>query len=107
MEAADVEKPWFGVDAGGRGAKRRTDDLTERCGLDPRNGQVRFLSGFYGGRCIGQTEPSPTWSPVYGSDPTQSFYVDATYPVITDPRYYVPSVPYYQVLGGQVPDRLE
>ena len=65
-----------------------------QCSPDPNTGAVRFYSAFYK-RCIDQRTPSPTWSPVYGSNPAGPFFVDASYAPITDSRYFVPQVPYY------------
>jgi hypothetical protein len=114
LEAREVDKPWIGAGELQEGVfndwtgevARPVDDLSRGCSLDPKTGKVRFRSAFYKGACISQTTPSPTWSPVYGSNPAESFYVDASYPKITDPRYYVPQIPYYQVLGSSHPEGL-
>jgi hypothetical protein len=90
LEAPEVERPWnlYGSRPGEVIAPVRS------CPPDPKTGAIRFYSAFHQ-KCIDQRTPSPTWSPVYGSDPSGPFYVDSSYPVITDSRYYVPQVPYY------------
>lgn len=96
-KADGVERPWalyVTEPLSGYWNPGATAMTSPTCPPDPVTGAVRFYSAFHK-RCIDQRTPSPTWSPVYGSDPAGPFFVDSSFAPITDSRYYVPQIPYY------------